>query len=136
MAAIADFKQQDWVKQLTQDNHPRHATKKHVNPNVAFPFQDDFSIGTIHGVNAKVTTPSALKIVEIQDNEESIRVHTTKTSSGLQSEVVVGSRVASGSNPVSGMTTNSTPPGAASRGLDDPAGAGPAGRAKGGPIGK
>jgi hypothetical protein len=103
---------------------------------VAFPFQDDSSVGTIHGINAKATTPSTLKIVEIQDNEDGISILTTKTSSGVQSEVVVGSRVASGSNPISGPTADSTPPGAASGGLDDPASTGPAVRAKGGPIGK
>ncbi len=63
MAAIADFKQQDWVKQLTQEENPRQLTKKHINPNVAFLFQDDFSIGTIHGTTAKATTPSSSDIV-------------------------------------------------------------------------
>jgi hypothetical protein len=38
MAAIADFEQHDWVKQLTQEENPRQPPKKHVNPNVAFPF--------------------------------------------------------------------------------------------------
>ena len=103
---------------------------------MAFPFQDDFSVGTIHGANAKATIPSTLAIVEIQDNKEDINVLTTKTASKAQSEVVVGSRVASNSNPVSGPTANSTPPGATGDGSDDPASAGPGGRAKGGPIGK
>jgi hypothetical protein len=48
MAAIVDFEQQDWVKQLTQDGNPQNTTKNHVDPNVAFPFQDKFSVGTIH----------------------------------------------------------------------------------------
>jgi hypothetical protein len=136
MAAIVDFKQQDWVKQLMQEESPRQTTKKHADPNVASPFQDNYSVGIIHGANAKATIPSTLDIVEIQDNEEDINLLTTKTASGAQSEVVVGSWVASNSNPVSGPTTNSTPPRAAGDGLDDPASASPGGRAKGWPIGK
>jgi hypothetical protein len=107
MAAIGDFEQQDWVQQLTQEENPRQATKKHVDPNVAFPFQENFSVGTIHGAYAKATTPSTSNIVEIQDNKYHINVLTTKTASGAQSEVVVGSRVASNSNPVSSPTANS-----------------------------
>jgi hypothetical protein len=110
MAAIADFEQQDRVKQLTQEENPRWSTKKHGNPNVAFLFQDNFSIGTIHGTTAKATTPSSSDIVEIQDDEDDISVLMTKTASGAQSEVVVGSRVASDSNPVSGPTADYTPP--------------------------
>jgi hypothetical protein len=136
MAAIADFEQQDWVKQLTQKENSRRLTKKHVNPNVAFPFQEDFSVGAIHSATAKATTPSSSDIVEIQDNEDDAIVLTTKTASGAQSKVVVGSRVASGSNPVSGPTADSTPPGDAGDGLEDPANAGLGGRAVGGPIGK
>jgi hypothetical protein len=103
---------------------------------VAFPFQDEFSVGTIHGANAKATTSNAPEVVEIKDNVEGISALTTKTSSGVQSEVAVGSRVTPGSNPVSGPTADSIPPGAASGGSDDPSSAGLAGRAKGGPIGK
>jgi hypothetical protein len=136
MAAIADFEQQDWVKQLTQEENPRQTTKKHVNPNVAFLFQDNFSVRTIHGVNAKATIPSTSDIVEIQDNKDYINVHRAKTASVAQSEVVVNSRVASNSNPISGLNANSTPPGASGDGLDDPASVGPGGRAKGEPIGK
>jgi hypothetical protein len=69
MAAIADFKQQDWVKQLMQEENPRQPLKKHVNPNVAFPFQDNFLVGTIHGATTKATTPSTSDIIEIQDKE-------------------------------------------------------------------
>jgi hypothetical protein len=58
MAAIADFEQQDWVKQLMQEENPRQSTKTHVDSDVAFPFQDGFSIRTIHGATAKATTPS------------------------------------------------------------------------------
>ncbi len=136
MAAIGDFEQQDWVKQLAQEENPRQTTKKHVDPNVAFPFQDNFSVGTIHSANVKATIPCTSDIVEIQDNKDDINVLTTKTASGAQSEFVVGSWVASGSNPVRGPTTNSTPPGAAGDRSDDPASASIGGRAKGGPISK
>jgi hypothetical protein len=133
MAAIADFKQQDWVKQLTQ---VRQTTKKHVDPNMAFSFQDDFSVGTIHGTNAKATILSTSDVVDIQDNKDDINVLTPKTASGAQSEVIVGSWVASNFNPLSSPTANSTPPGAAGDGSDDPASTSPGGRAKGEPIRK
>ncbi len=136
MAAIAEFDQQDWVKQLAQEPTIQQPAKLHVDPNVAFPFQDDFSVGTIHGANAKVNTPNASKVVEIQDDEDDVSIFTTKTACETQSEAIVGSRDASGCNPDSGPTANSAPPGAASGGLEDPTSAGPAGRAKGGPIGK
>jgi hypothetical protein len=81
---------------------------------VAFPFQDNFLVGTIHGTNIRPasnpTAISASEIVEIQDYEDDISVLTTKTSSGLQSEVVVGNWAASGSNPVSNPTADLTHP--------------------------
>ncbi len=76
------------------------------------------------------------KIVEIQYNKDDNSTLTMKTSSGTQSDVVVGSRVASSSNPVSGPTANSTQPGGSNRGLEDPASNSLAGGAIGGPIGK
>ncbi len=103
---------------------------------MAFPFQDDFSIGAIHGANAKAVTPNVNKVVEIQDDEDNVSILTTKTAGENQCKVIVGSRVASGSNPVSGPTANSTPPGAASRGSEDFPSAGPDSRADGGPAGK
>ncbi len=58
MAAIAEFEQQDWVKQLTGGGSlPNGSAKQHVDPNVAFPFDDEFSVSTIHGANA-TTKPS------------------------------------------------------------------------------
>ncbi len=75
-AEIADFEQQDWVRQSVQEENQGQSTNKHVDPNVAFPFQDDFSIGTIHGTNAKTTTPSSSNIIEIQDNKDVISVLT------------------------------------------------------------
>ncbi len=142
MLAIVEFEQQDWVKLLSQDGNAQQPTKAHVHPNVAFPFQDDFSIGTIHGANKKAgppseaTAPSATEIVETQDDKGTFSILSAKTSSETQSNVAIGSRVVSGSNPSSSPTADSTQPGAASKGLEDPASNGPAGRAVGGPIGK
>jgi hypothetical protein len=51
MSAIAEFIQQDWVESILQGNHSSSSKKKYVDPNVAFPFQDDFSVGTIHIAN-------------------------------------------------------------------------------------
>jgi hypothetical protein len=126
MAAIAEFKQQDWVQQLMQGSATQGITKQHVAPNVAFPFQDNFLVGTIHGANNnKAATPNMNKAVEIQDNDDDVSILTTKTAGDTQSEVVVGSRVASSSNPISGPTAD-TQPGAASRGSEDPSSIGPA----------
>ncbi len=60
---------------------------------MAFPFQDDFSVGTIHGANAKASTPSAAaaptvtEVVEIQEDKDNVSVLTAKTTSKAQSEV-------------------------------------------------
>ncbi len=81
-------------------------------------------------------TPTMTEVVEIQDNNDNISVLTSKTTSKGHSNVTVGSRVASGSNPVSGPTATSTQSGTTSRGLKDPASAGPTGGDAGGPDGK
>ncbi len=52
LLVVIEFKNQDWVKILAQANDRAHK-KKFVDPNAAFPFQDDFSAGTIHGTNMK-----------------------------------------------------------------------------------
>jgi hypothetical protein len=142
MLAIAEFKQQDWVKLLLQDSGAQQPTKAHVNPNVVFPFQDDFSVGTICRANAKAATPSAAatptttEVVKIQDNEDNVGVLTAKFTSEAQSEVTVGSWVASSFNLASSPTAMSTQPGATSRGLDDPSSKGLAGGAVGDPMGE
>ncbi len=142
MSVFAEFEQQDWVKLLSQDSGTQQPKKTHVDPNVVFPFQDDFSVGTIHGANMKTTTqetaatPTTTEVVEIQDNDDNISVLISKTTSEGHSNVTVGSRVASGSNPVSGPTAASTQSGTASGGLKDPASAGPTGGDARGPDGK
>jgi hypothetical protein len=56
-----------------------------------------FPVGTIHGGDAKPAAPSVKEIVEIQENKDNVSILMTKTSSGAQSDVVIGSGVASGS---------------------------------------
>ncbi len=138
MAAIAEFEQQDWVQQLTGGGPPHNAVRQHVNPNVAFPFEDAFSVGTIHGANAtaKASPPNVNEVVEIEDNEDDVSVLTTKIMANNQSEVIVGSRVASGSNHINGPTADSTQTKTASGGSSDPTSAGPASGAARGPDGK
>jgi hypothetical protein len=139
IAAIAEFEQQDWVQQLTGGGITLNVpARQHVNPNVAFPFEDDFSIVTIHeaNANAKQSSPTANEVVEIQDDEDKVSVLTTKTIADNQSEVIVGSWVASGSNPVVGPTAESTQTKTASGGSTDPASAGSAGRVTKWPVGK
>ena len=137
-AAIAEFEQQDWVQQLTGGGkQTKGAAKQHVDPIVAFPFDDNFSIGTIHRANtAKQTTLTAGAVVEIQDNKDDVSVLMTKTGADNQPEVVVGSRAPSGSNPVVGPTAAATQTKTVSGGSSDPASAGPAGGAVGGLVGK
>ncbi len=139
MAAIAEFEQQDWVQQVTGGGSTSNVpARQHVNPNVAFPFEDNFSIGTIHGANtnAMQSSPTVNEVVEIQDNKDKVSVLTTKTIADNQSEVVVGSQVASSSNPVVGHTAKSTQTETASGGSTDPASAGPAGGVAGGSVGE
>ena len=83
---IAEFEQQDWVQQLTGGGkQTKGAVKQHDDPNVAFPFDDDFSVGTIHGANAaKQPTPTAGAVVDIQDDEDNVSVLTTKTGEDNQ----------------------------------------------------
>jgi len=112
------------------------------NPNIAFNFQDDFSVGKIHGntmnSTAKDTTAraSATKVVEIQDNDDDVSVLTTKTTCDTQNDVNVGRQVASGSIPVVGPTADSIQHEAALGGSPGPTNAGPTGGGAGGPGGK
>ncbi len=138
MAAIAEFEQQDWVQQLTGgDKQNIGVTKQHVDPNVAFPFNDDFSVGTIHRGNAaEQPTPNAGAVVEIQDDEDNVSVLTTKTGADIQPEVAVGCQAPPGSNPVVGPTAAATQTVTTSGGSLDPNSAGPAGGAVREPVGQ
>jgi hypothetical protein len=157
MSDIADFKHRDWVRNLVQEDQSRLAKKKHVNPNLVFPFQDDFSVGSNHGLNVSPMTnlsaPTASKIIKIQDDNYDISVLTTNTSSKLRNppldkwrkpESVFGTRVASSSDPIliSGPTADTTPTGVdgqaptASEGSSDSPSTGTAGRVDEGPSSK
>jgi hypothetical protein len=56
---------------------------------VAFPFQDDFSVGMMYGANAKAVTPNINEVIEIQDDEDNVSILTTKTAGESQYKVVV-----------------------------------------------
>ncbi len=109
---------------------------------MAFPFQDDFTVGTIHG--GKVTTPTknmaepmtTAEVLEIDDVDDDVSVLTTKTTSEKHTNSAVGRLVASGSNPTNGSTTNPTQPRTVSGGSADPTGTDPESRAAGEPRGK
>ncbi len=117
---MAEFKNQDWVQCILQASSAPGMIKSYIDPNVAFPFQDDFLVGTIHGAkarsanstnqqaaNAKGNNEGFIKILEDKD-EDNVSVLTTKTQDELVALLVqarkqicsatVGSRVASGSN--------------------------------------
>ncbi len=84
--AVIEFKNQDWVKNLAQANDRAHK-KKFVDPNVAFPFQDDFSVGTIHGTNMKPHSKDSgaeeAEVIKIVDVNDDVSVLTTKTQGKL-----------------------------------------------------
>jgi hypothetical protein len=126
------------VQQLTGGGSKTSgAAKQHVDLSVAFPFDDDFSVGTIHGeIATESPPPEANEVVDIHDKEDDVSVLTTKTRADNQLEVVVGRRAASGSNPVVGPTAAPTNTKTASGGSSDPASSGPVGGAAGGPVGK
>ncbi len=74
--------------------------------------------------------------MEIKDNDNNVSVLTSKTTSEAQTNIAVGCRVATGSNPVSSPTADFTESETASGGLKDPTIAVPASGASGGPDGK
>ncbi len=98
------------MQQLTGGGkQTKGAEKQHIDTNVAFPFDDNFPVGTIHGANtAKQPTPTARAMVDIQDDKDDVSILTTKTGADNQPEVLVGSRAPSGSNPVVGPTAAAT----------------------------
>ncbi len=54
MAAVAEFENQDWVEDILQTSFNATKEKAYVDPNVTFPFQDNFLVSTIHGANAGI----------------------------------------------------------------------------------
>jgi hypothetical protein len=120
MAAVMEFENQDWVQGIIQATPNFTKEKAYIKPNVAFPFQDDFLVGTIHSANAgtnKSTPHQAASdkshnkgVIGILDNgnDDDVIVLTSKTQDKLVALLVqarkklsgasVGSRVASGSD--------------------------------------
>ena len=148
------------VKNIAQADQT-NLTKKHVDPNAAFPFQDDFSVRTIHGNNVAVQsnkqekgpgTKDATAVIEITDDSNYISMLTSKMQDELLAPLVqercknksaVGKRVASGSTPpVSSLTADATPTRAngtapvAAEGSTIPSSTGTKGRVDGRPGGK
>jgi hypothetical protein len=155
LSVVIKFENQEWVENLAQANKTNHK-KNYVNPNAAFPFQDNFSVETIHGSNMKVPSKDQgaeeAKVIEIVDNDKDVSVLTTKTQDKLlalllqerqKSKSAIGRRAASGTNPlVSSPTANATPAGAtgtapiAAEGSPIPPSTGNKGRVNGGPVGE
>ncbi len=160
MASIKEFQQLDWVKALTQGeiNNTTKLPLARIDPNVAFNFQDNFSVGTIHGNNTSPTNngkkaaTSATNAIKIHDNDDDddvsvitthdndddddVSVITTKTNNDVPNEASDGSRVASGSNPNVGPSKGHTQPETARGGSQDSAATGSADGVPGGPGGK
>jgi hypothetical protein len=127
LSTVKEFKKQDWVKNIAQADQT-NLTKKHVDPSSAFPFQDDFLVGTIHGKNMAAQSnkqekgtgaKDATAVIKIIDDNNNISVLASKTQDKLlallvqerrKNKFAVGNRVASGSTPpVSSLTANATP---------------------------
>ncbi len=149
LSKVIEFENQDWVKILAQADNSA-PTKKYVDPNAAFPFQDEFSVGTIHGAN--MTSPSNNQgaetgtVVEIVNNDNGVSILTSKTqdlNERKRSTSAIGRRAASGVDScTSGPTADATPAGAngtapvAAAGSQIPACTGNDNRVDGGPVGK
>ncbi len=142
MSAVYEFESLDWVQNIVQTNS--QSKKKHVDPTAAFNFEDDFSVGTIHGRNDAVPTrkvgANAAEAIEVVDDDD-VSVISSKTQDGLAA--AGGIRVASGPTPpVIGLTAKTTPAGAtgsapvAAEGSPIPSKSGQVGSVVGGPGGE
>ncbi len=123
MSAVYEFESLDWVKNIVKANH--NSTKKHVDPTTAFNFEEDFSVGIIHGKNdavrAQTIGKEATEVIELTDDDD-MRVLSSKTQDKLVALVVqewrrsmlaAGTRVATSSrSPAIGHTVDATPAGA------------------------
>jgi hypothetical protein len=67
IAAIAEFEKQDWIQAILKANPAgqQDNEKMYVHPNLAFPFQDNISVGTIHRANA-TKSPAALALLQLE----------------------------------------------------------------------
>jgi hypothetical protein len=155
LSVIIEFENQEWVKNLAQANKTNHK-KNYVAPNTVFPFQDDFSVGTIHGTNMKAPSKDQsaeeAKVIKIVNDDKDVSILTTKTQDEIlalllqerqKRKSAIGRWAASGTDPlVSGPTANATPAGAtgtvplAAEGSQIPPSTGNKGRVDGGLVGK
>ncbi len=160
MSAVMEFGIQDWVKNIAKVDQS-NLMKKHVDPNVVFPFHNNFSVGAIHGKNTMTTSkdqaagtaPKDMATVkEIIEDKDDIRVLTTKTQDKLlallvqerqKSKSTVSIPVASSSDPpIGGLIANTTPAGltrtahVVAEGSQITPSAGTKGRVDGRPTGK
>jgi len=155
LSAVIEFENQDWVKNLAlaDISTPK---KSFVDPNAAFPFQDDFSVGTIHGTNMKKPTKDKtdeeVEVIAIVDDDDDVSVLTTKTQDELlslllqerrKSKSAIGRRAASRTDSlVSSPTADATPAGVtgtapvAAEGSQTSDSTGNEGRVDGGPVGE
>ncbi len=115
---------QDWVQDILQTSSNATKEKAHVNPNVAFPFQGDFSVGTIHGANAGINestlqqaasdnneTEGVIEILDI-DYDNDVSVLTFKTQDELVALLVLARKQLSGASASSWVASGSDlPPG-------------------------
>jgi hypothetical protein len=142
MSAVYEFESLDWVQNFVQADS--HSKKKHVDPTATFNFEDEFSVGTIHGKNEAFPTrkvgANATGAIDVTDEDE-VSVISSKTQDGLAA--AGGIRVASGSTPpVIGLTAEATPAGAtgsapvAAEGSPIPSGIGQVGSVDGRPGGE
>jgi len=142
MSAVYEFESLDWVQNFVQADS--HSKKKHVDPTAAFNFEDEFSVGTIHGKNEafpnRKVGANATGAIDVTDEDE-VSVISSKTQDGLAA--AGGIRVASGSTPpVIGLTAEATPAGAtgsapvAAEGSPIPSGTGQVGSVDGRPGGE
>jgi hypothetical protein len=153
MSAVYKFESLDWVKDIVHAKH--NPTKKHVDPTAAFNFEEDFSVGTIHGKNnaihAATTGKGVTTAIELSDDDDvSILMSKTQDDTDAlveqkqrRSTCSAGDRVATGSRPPAiGPTANATPSGAtglgpvAAEGSQIPLHTGTNGSTVGGPGGQ
>ena len=150
LSAVIEFKNK--IGSRTLHKPTPTLPKKNVDPPPAFPFQYDFSVGTIHGTNMKPPSKEQgkeeAKVIEIIDNDDNVSVLMMKTQEEVlallhqemqKSKSAIGHRAASGTNPlVSNPTADATPAGAtgtepiAAEGSQIPPSTGNKGRVDGG----
>ena len=142
MSALYEFESLDWVQNIVQTDS--HSKKKHVDPMAAFNFEEEFSVGTIHGRSDACAARdkdgmNATAVIEVVDDDDG-SVISSKTQDGLAA--ADGVRVASGSTPpVIGLSAEATPAGAtgntpAAEGSPVPSVTGQVGRVDGRPDGE